>query len=113
MLGGALALAGCASGGGAVAVGGPLSGELSAASRVDQVVVVSGPVEPAAFAEAARAALAVCATGAKPLRLEATLTRADGSGTARFVDPATGATVGVYAVASGGADPGRAFGEDL
>lgn len=112
-----LALAGCVSMSRSQAVA-PLPADLARDARVESVSVShSGlkvtPEFDGIFQQRVKAKLDGCATGSRPLRLEATLERLDKAnpvtttlvaganvlrGSARLVDPATGAVVADYKV---------------
>ncbi len=96
----------------------PLSSDLAANGRIDQVTFDAGDldgVSPAfsqTFKTNVKAKLDACAKGGRPLKLEASIRRLDKAnkamvivlgggksavrGHAKLIDPATGATVGEY-----------------
>jgi hypothetical protein len=100
------------------AVVAPLPGELAQGGRVDEVVLVGAPesVSPefeAIFRQRVKARLDACATGQRPLRLEASVERLTRTnpvvtavvaganvlrGTARLIDGATGQPAGEYQI---------------
>ena len=94
-----------------------MSPDVAADSRISEITLQTGDdVQltadfPAIFADRVQAQLAACATGDRPLRLEARIDRLDKAnpvqtavigganvlrGSARLVDPATGQLVGEY-----------------
>ena len=96
-----------------------MSPEIAAGSRINEITLQTGDdVQltadvPAIFADRVQAQLAACATGDRPLRLEARIDRLDKAnpvqtavigganvlrGSARLVDPATGQLVGEYEI---------------
>ena len=96
-----------------------MSPDVAADSRISEITLQTGDdVQltadfPAIFADRVQAQLAACATGDRPLRLEARIDRLDKSnpvqtavigganvlrGSARLVDPATGQLVGEYEI---------------
>lgn len=97
----------------------PIDAAVAAGSRVAEIrltvedEVTTRPEFQGIFRERVQAKLNECATGARPLRLEAEITRLDRAnpvqvaiigganvlrGGARLVDPATGQTVGEYQI---------------
>ena len=96
-----------------------MSPDVAADSRISEITLQTGDdVQltadfPAIFADRVQAQLAACATGDRPLRLEARIDRLDKAnpvqtavigganvlrGSARLVDPATGQLVGEYEI---------------
>ena len=96
-----------------------MSPEIAAGSRINEITLQTGDdVEltadfPAIFADRVQSRLDACATGDRPLRLEARIDRLDKAnpvqtavigganvlrGSARLVDPSTGQLVGEYEI---------------